>query len=129
MARRRTATNVLDATGAFQKNPKRRNARKNEPKPTGKIGDPPKWFDKNREGVWRELVEQSAPGVLTNSDRAVLERVSDLLWQSREKPGEFPAAKDNLLMRGLSMIGMTPADRSKISAVQDDKPTSEFDGF
>jgi phage terminase small subunit len=117
MARPRTPTNVLAMRGAFDKDPKRGRSRENEPGSTGEIGEPPVHLGDGAKVCWREIVAITAPGVLVKSDRMALEIASELMAAKRSTPGGLlhPA----MLIRLTSLLasfGMTPADRSKVSA-------------
>jgi len=121
-------TALLEATGAYKKNPARR--RKGEPKPRLGIGRYPESVVMTPKEVWDELVENICPGVLGNSDRILLETTSHLLSQFRSDPVEFPAAKLTILERCLGKLGMTPVDRTRIVAEQEEavSPEDEFFG-
>lgn len=140
MARPRKPTNVLQLAGAFKKDPQRAAARANEPKPTGPIGDPPAGTDAEVARVWREIVEEAPPGVLTNADRGVLLLMAKLRLHAEvgdpfiaddgttfETVRIYDTKRLTLLLRCYTELGMTPASRSKVQAKQpDDKPANEF---
>lgn len=128
MGRPRKATNVLEASGAFDKNPQRRRERGGEPIPTGEIGDPPPGFGKTtRKGkAWREIVENCPPKVLANSDRILVELAATLMAEFRKKPEAFTAAMYSQLRGALGSLGMDPASRSKIN-VGPPEPENKFD--
>lgn len=90
MPARRKPTAMLEATGAFQKNPQRRRERANEPTWNGPVGDPPDWFDRHLAQVWSELEAHAAPGVLARSDSLLLEITSVLLFKYRHAPELMP---------------------------------------
>lgn len=71
MGRNRTPTVVLDAKGAFTKNPNR--ARPDEPTTDHPIGNPPSYLSKDEKKIWKERVKQAIPGVLKYSDRTAFE--------------------------------------------------------
>jgi hypothetical protein len=114
MGRPRTPSNILDARGAFDKNPNRR--RVDEPEPNGEIGDPPKRFSASERLAWRELVNTAASGVFCKSDRLAVEMAAVLLAMFREDPAGMPGAKLARLDSLMARFGMTPSDRSKVSA-------------
>ena len=89
MPRPRKPTAALELSGAFAKNPQRKGARANEPKPEGEIGAPPGYFDKDTAAIWHEYVAEAAPGVLTVSDRKVLELTCRLTRKMRVAPGRM----------------------------------------
>lgn len=114
--------------GAFKRNPSRGKARENEPKPNGEIGDPPDHMPANVAECWREIVGFAHPGVLCKADRLIVEHAARILSLLRaEQWGGNPA----LLIRFesvLGKLGMSPADRSKVSVFQTPgvNPYAEF---
>ena len=115
MARPRTPTNILKLRGAGKKNPARMRERENEPKPDGGIGSAPEHLSDAQQQIWDELVDIIPPGVLGNTDRIWLERTSQLLDASRNRPDDWTSSKEKDLIQYLSRLGMSPADRSKVS--------------
>jgi hypothetical protein len=111
MGRSRTPTNVLDAKGAFKKNP---NRQREDATPAGPLGSVPAHMSKEVGACWLELTEKAPHDVLTMSDEITLELAATLLAQFRANPLDFPAARLARLHAFLSSFGMTPADRSKV---------------
>jgi hypothetical protein len=133
MARPRTATAILQLKGSYKKHPERK--RKNEPIPTGPLGDPPKFLSKGEKAAWLDLASIIPPGVLMNSDRWAVEIAVRIMAKVRDPKGgiggKFGASVGEVAqMNGLlSRMGMTPADRSKVGVPErgDEKdPFSEF---
>ena len=119
---RKTPTNVLELRGSFKRHPERRAARANEPEPTGSIGEPPEHLKPAEQAVWREVVDINPPGVLANSDRIVLELISCLLAEFRANGlTNMTDGKLSRLCALLGQLGMTPADRARITVIE--KPT------
>ncbi|MDB5937533.1 MAG: hypothetical protein JWQ01_4877 [Massilia sp.] len=114
MGRPRTPSNILDARGAFNKNPNRR--RVDEPEPNGEIGDAPERFTEDERTAWAEIVGTCAAGVFCKSDRIAIEVASVLLAMFRADPAGIPGAKLARLDSLMARFGMTPSDRSKVSA-------------
>lgn len=114
MARPRTPTNVLDARGAFRKNPDRARI---DPPTAGKLRPPPKGehFTPQHRQIWKEIVKAAPKDVVTESDRFALEICCMLLHEYRTRPLEFPAAKLVRLETLLGKFGMTPSDRAKVA--------------
>jgi phage terminase small subunit len=111
MGRPATPQPILDARGSFLHNPQLR--RPNEPKTTRPLGPPPKWLAENEKVVWRDLVKQAAPGVLTFSDRNAFEMLVVLTASFRERSLE--KTSDMTIMLNLcGHFGMTPSSRCKI---------------
>ena len=88
--RPRKPTAVLEASGAFERNPQRRAERENEPEANGPVGDPPDYFDANHRKVWFELVRKAPAGVLALSDAANLEIAVRLMVKMRNAPARMP---------------------------------------
>src|SRR4051812_5446681 len=76
MARHRLPTELLERSGAFDHDPQRREARSDEPLPSGPLGDPPEYFSAAQKAIWHELAEQVPEGVLTIADRILVEITS-----------------------------------------------------
>ena len=129
MARPKTPTSILDAKGAYKKNPSRKQS--GEPKPRMGIGSAPTVTNASVEfaSVWDEVVGMVCPGVLGNSDRIALEAMCHLLIQFRLDPLDFPATKLSRLEALLGKFGMTPADRAKIKISDDDEPEKPEDQY
>lgn len=113
----RKTTAVLEAKGSFKKNPQLKRV---DPKTSDEIGLPPAYFDEVESLVWQELIETSPEGVLTKSDRAILEIASALLSDYRKDRASFNTSRVNILQRILASLGMTPIDRSRIVAPERD---------
>lgn len=112
MGRPRTPTNVLDARGAFDKNP---NRKREDPEVAGPLKGAPGHFTAEQIDIWKELVKAAPKNVLTESDRFALEIAALLLQQFRLDPIEFTAAKLVRLETLLGKFGMTPSDRAKVA--------------
>ena len=127
MARPRKPTALL-TPDAFRKNPSR--ARPAEPIPSGPLGEPPSHMNAKDKAVWRELVRITPAKVLTNADRIHVEIVSRLITKFRENGigGKTGISVGELAQLNLSLgkMGMTPADRAKISVAKDDKKQNAF---
>jgi len=118
MPRPRKPTKVLEMQGAYKANPQRKKERVNEPKPDTDIGNPPRGFTAAQKKIWQEMIDITPDGVITRMDRFILEVVSVMLCRFREaytgrgKP--LQSSEYGILMRALTSLGMTPADRSKV---------------
>jgi len=125
MSRPRTPTSLLELRGAFKRHPERR--RPLEPKDARPLGDPPKRLPKEVRPFWDELVDMAAAGVLRYSDRWVVELASRLMRKAASQdPDESISVGELAVLRGLlSSMGMSPADRSKLS-VPIEKPKNVF---
>lgn len=124
MARHKTPTNVLEASGAFKKNPNR--GRPKEPKVTKKLGKPPYTLSDSQLKAWKEIVTQAPGGVLTFADRINVEMASGLLAEYRMTQTDFSAAKMSRLQSILATFGMSPADRSRVEVEPEKEKGNEF---
>jgi len=114
MARPRTATNILDARGAFKKNPGR--ARPNEPKVSAKFKKTPsKRLDDSQRAAWRELIKAVPAGVLTGADHLELEMVACLLAEFWACPAEMGTTRINLLRTMMGRFGLDPSGRASLT--------------
>ena len=125
MPQPRVPTSKLEARGAFLKHPERRRARKNEPQPTGELGDPPKGLDREEKVAWLYVASLLAPGVAVNRDRIAMEEIARLLVSCRRK--RATSAERNLLRGYLRDFGMTPADSSRVAAAPADLANAKRD--
>src|SRR6185369_8162282 len=114
MPQPRKPTAVLEQTGAFARNPKRKKARENEPQPTGPLGEPPEGLDGQEQKAWRYLASLIPPGVARNSDRVAMEEMSRLYVACQSNRATL--GERQLLQKYQTMFGMTPADRSRVKA-------------
>lgn len=117
MGRPRTPTNILLLRGVDKVHPDRMKDREDEPQPSSGIGEPPKHLKAGERRAWNEIVHNSPPGVLFNSDRVALELAACLLVEFRTDRKEMKASDRSLLASLLARFGFTPADRSKVRAV------------
>lgn len=127
MARPRTPTNVLDARGAFKKNPQRR---RSEPDAGGPIGAPPDDLSQGARLAWERIVRIAPAGVLTEADQMMLQLASELWAEWAVAPTEFAPAKMTRLEAQLGKFGLAPSDRAKLSiqkAPKDDNPYAALD--
>jgi phage terminase small subunit len=117
MARNRTPSAILDAKGSFLTHKDR--VRSNEPVTGEPIGPPPKWLSAAEKRVWKELVKQSAPGVLMASDREAFELLVKLATKKRYHFDQMMVGEISQFISLASRFAMTPSDRSKVVV---DKP-------
>jgi phage terminase small subunit len=110
----RVPTAVLDARGAYDNHPERRQDREHQPEPTAAIGNAPKHFTPEQKKIWREFVKIAPPGVLFNSDRWLLETL--VILKTKERDGTISDTARAQMIACLAKLGMTPVDRSKVQA-------------
>jgi hypothetical protein len=127
MGRPRTPTNILELRGAFARHGDRKKARENEPRNLPPIDTvAPDSFSDAEKQAWDDLIRYAPAGVLTAADTVGLELASGLLAANRTKG--LPPAHLGQLIALLGKFGMTPSDRSKVSA-QAVKPKSQWSAF
>jgi hypothetical protein len=118
-------TKVLELSGAFKKDPKRKKDRKNEPKPEGTIGPYPGDRAQCSQKDAYDLIVSSAPiGVLTPSDQPFVEEMARLLHLSWTN--KATASERQLLMTGFGKIGMNPSERSRLHITKPEKPKNRW---
>ena len=127
MGRPRKSVKELEASGTLKTNPNRK--RDPEPVPTGPIGEPPELMPKEQHYVWRELIEEVPPGVLTNADRHHFRLTCGLCWMY-DTMGvvEMSSSKIKDMERALGKYGLTPVDRNRIN-IAPEKKKNPFEGI
>ena len=117
MARQRTPTAKLKLLGSFKKHPER--ARDDEPEPSGPLPtEPPNHLPDDVKEVWTEIVSVTPLGVLGAGDRFIMEICSNLLSEYRRDPPAMNSARLTQLRISLGALGLTPADRNRLSVPQ-----------
>jgi hypothetical protein len=115
MARPRKPSNVLAIRGAFKEHASRTRV---DPKPEGAIGDPPEDLTAEQAACWRELVSHAFPGTIGGNDRDFM-RYAACVWA--EFKAREPGDVNTIVKLGprlesiFGRLGMTPADRSRIT--------------
>ena len=129
MGRPRTATNILERTGAFKVHPGRKKERKQEPKGKGYFPKAvPRHLSADEKVMWRDIVKRVPDGLLTNSDVYVVEMCAILMAYLRaEGPKEMGSAMMTRLSSELKQLGLSPAARASLQIEPDKK--SSFDEF
>lgn len=118
MSRTRQPTELHVVKGTYRKNPQRKP--KDEPQPAGPIGEPDADPSTDWRECWHEITNNACASVLGSSDRIAVEIAARLLAEMREDMSSMPAARLRLLDSLLAKFGMTPADRSKVTAWPND---------
>lgn len=116
MARPRTASNVLELRGAFKNHPGRGKDRASEPKADEPIGAAPDHLSDEAKACWDEIVGLCHRGTLCRADRLAMEYAASLLSQMRAGAWLCHPAVLIRFEVMLGKFGLTPADRSKVSA-------------
>jgi hypothetical protein len=94
-------------------NPGKRPLNKNEPEPAGPLGDPPASWTGEQCAIWHEVVNAAPAGVLTGSDRLLVELTARNVAQVRTV-SEVTPAQSAELRRCLGEMGMTPSERGRL---------------
>lgn len=115
---------VVKLKNSARKHPER--YRKKVPKSDLPLGHYPEDRATDPAGCWFELSSMCIPGVMTRSDRVMLEIASNLLAEYREEPVKFTSAKLKDLISCLARFGMSPSDRNKLGV---DKPDPKDNPF
>ena len=98
------------------------------PKNASPLGDIPAHLSPHAKAVWFELDSYALPGVLTASDRLVMETLATLVADFRKAPSEFPTARIQAMLSCMGRLGMSPADRQKLGT-EKPKEGNPFDAF
>lgn len=150
MPRQRKPTALLELNGTFEHEPGR--ARPNEPRDYRPLGEPPERLPPDALPFWEEIVSMCVSGGLSFRDRWAVETLSRLMWKMVRKPnveallelvrlGELDSnqvkalvdeekicgAELTLFRSLLGSLGLTPADRAKLSVDPEAlKPKNKF---
>jgi len=124
MPRHTQPREIAELTGAVAKNPQR--YRNNPPKQSLGIGDAPEDMTPEEQACWFELVAMVPPGILTFSERPLMDALASLYAEYKEDRREFGAAKRKDFISLCARFGMSPADRQKLH-VEKDEPEDEFE--
>jgi len=120
---RRTASEILELRGAYKTNPERK--RPPAPKPDPEVGKPPESLSESARLCWQEIVDICAPGVLTKSDRIMVEVAAVLLDEFRQADEPFMTSRISRLESMLARLGLSPTDRQRVAIPQKPEP-NEF---
>lgn len=107
---------MLEARGAFAHNPDRAREDFN----SGAFDcAAPAYFDEAQSAVWNEIVRLLPPSVLQATDRLAVELTSRLIARFRAiGDADVNMAQVAQIRTALASLGMTPADRSRVSATK-----------
>ena len=90
--------------------------RQNEPEIIEPLGGPPQGWPIEAKLLWAELADLIPPGVATKADRVIFETLLRLVAKMREGPEAMTPALASQIRTACAVFGMTPADRSRVSA-------------
>lgn len=82
---------------------------------SGEIGEPPAHLPESVAACWREIVKLSHHGVLCKADRLIVEHAARILAALRTGQWRGNPALLNRFEAVLGKLGMSPADRPKVS--------------
>ena len=114
MGRNRKPAELVAIDGSLEHDRKRYSARLHAPKKSNPLGNPPSHLPATQKKLWKELVKNTPAGVLTVADRFLVELTTGLLFKMRT--GDISTGETSQLVSCLSRMGLTPSDRSKVSA-------------
>lgn len=129
MPRHKQPVQLAEIKGQVRKNPQRYQEHATNDSP---VGDVPEHLIDAQQVVWHELVSMALPGVLTESDRIMLEIATVLLTIFRGHDAfteKLTAAELNQLIGILGRLGMSPADRQKITLKGSEDKGNKFGEF
>lgn len=125
MARTRKPTAIMEASGAFDRDPARRRI---DPETTGELGDPPRHLTPDNKKIWKEIAASLPVGVAKNADRMAFEVLVGLMHRFRN--ADLSGAQLSSLTGLLSKFGLTPASRASVatpaSTKEGSNPFTEF---
>lgn len=123
MPKPRTPSAVLEARGAFDKDPARR---RDDFEAAAFDPAPPDYFSEPQRTVWNEIVAALPASVLQATDRMAVELAARQVAFFRVTPdADVTAAQLAQIRTALAVLGMTPADRSRVS-VKKQAPSNPF---
>ena len=115
---------LAELKGAHLKNPQR--YRGDVPKSQMPIGNAPDYLSGAAKDVWFEVEAVVVPGILTATDRIMMEVLCNLIAEYRCSPDEFAVGKYPHMISCLARFGMSPSDRGKL-AIEKPKDRDEFE--
>jgi phage terminase small subunit len=128
VGRPRKPTSELELSGAFRRNPKRKQERQGEPVVTSPLGPPEAYLNDTAKEIWQQNAR--AGPWLTGADRATMGLACHLMSEFRQLGAAMPVARMRVLVSALASLGFTPATRAKIGAPRETTPqTNPFESF
>jgi hypothetical protein len=125
MPRPRTPLSQAEATGAVDKNPQRYRDRKAAPKYGGELGPAPMHFTPEQVELWQAIVDRIPAGVLVAADCYIVELTVVLLGRFRDPQYHMRSAEVAELRRCLGSMGLTPADRTRVTGSDADDESDD----
>lgn len=132
MARPRKPNEIQELSGSWDKNPDRRRSEALTDSFLD-INNPPDNMSEREISVWKEIVRNAPIRVLRNSDRFLVEAAARAISEMRFSQNLIPSQRNACIttVKGLlSLMGMTPADRSRVeSGWEESKAANDDDEF
>jgi hypothetical protein len=113
MPRPRKPTQLLVVEGNLR--PGRHAERALEPVVDIPLGGPPRGWKPDGKALWWEIANAIPANVATKADRLIVELTCRLVGVMRKEPANFTSAIAAQLRCCLASLGLTPADRSRVS--------------
>jgi hypothetical protein len=111
MPRPRKPTAMLELSGAFKRNPKRKKERQHEPLVTTPLPSPPNYLTSTTAATWREMKRYGY--WLTSPDRFLVEIASTFV--ARYRVEELKSGDVSLLIGLLGKLGFSPRERGALN--------------
>ena len=99
-----------------------------EPEPENKVGGAPDFLTDKQKEVWAEIKNIAHIGVLSDADSIIVEIAARLLSELREN-NDLSVGKMSHLIGCLARMGLTPSDRSKVSAPNEKRKKDPWEKF
>jgi hypothetical protein len=109
--------------------PARHAERALEPVVDEPLGGPPPAWKPDGKALWWEVANAIPAGVATKADRLLIELTCRIVAIMREEPARFTSAMAAQLRCCLASLGMTPADRSRVSAAPKHREPDEVERY
>ena len=118
MSRPRTATAILDARGAFSKNP---NRKRTDPKVTNPFPSrAPSNMNPLQVKWWHRIRKMVPQGVLTGADQLSVHLAAVLWCEFMVDAANMPSGRIAQMRGVMGTLGLSPSDRAKLAATPED---------
>lgn len=129
MGRPRKPSATQEMSGAWDHNAARRRVDAQTEAPLD-VNNPPPGLSEHELELWRDIIANAPIRVLKNSDKFVVEALAKAMTEVRYPVGLTPSQRNasRATVKGmLSLLGMTPADRSRVESGYDGSPAGDGD--
>jgi len=128
--RPRKPTAIIALKGGLEHDKKHYKNRANEPGRIGPVSeDPPDYMTLEQKIAYRKVMKDCHPNVLCNADNLLVEALAVLYAEFVRAPLKFSAPMYGRLFHCLAVLGMTPADRSRVTQTNPDAEKNPFAEF